>query len=66
MDQFKIEADAVEYSKMASVIVPFREQQLATLISLIPYSEDENFCVVELGCGEGQLAKSLANPFSPM
>lgn len=47
------EEDSRVYRELAAVAVPAREEQIATLLSLLPFSEGTNFRAVELGCGEG-------------
>ncbi len=57
------EEDSKVYQAIAAVAVPAREEQVATLLTLLPFSPQDSFCVVELGCGEGFLAYALMNCF---
>jgi tRNA (cmo5U34)-methyltransferase len=57
------EEDSKVYQAIAAVAVPAREEQMATLLTLLPFSPEDSFCVVELGCGEGFLAYALLDCF---
>jgi len=52
------------YRRLASVAVPAREEQTATLLSLLPFGRDETFHVVELASGEGMLSHAILEAFS--
>lgn len=47
----------------ADLFVPARAEQMATLVGLIPAERDEAFTVVELGSGEGALAREMLGAF---
>ena len=51
------------YRKLAAVAVPARDEQLATLLSLLPFGVDEAFSVVELASGEGFLASAILRAY---
>jgi tRNA (cmo5U34)-methyltransferase len=51
------------YRQLASVAVPGREEQVATLLSLLPFGRAEAFHVVELGSGEGMLSQAILETF---
>lgn len=57
------EEDSRLYQQLAAVAVPAREEQMAALLALLPFSQDESFCAVELGCGEGYLTAALLECF---
>jgi tRNA (cmo5U34)-methyltransferase len=57
------ESDSEAYRAVASVAVPDREHQLATLLCLVPFEPDETFGAIDLGCGEGPLAAALLSCF---
>ncbi len=57
------EEDSSLYRELAAVAVPAREQQLASLIALMPFASEEAFSVVELGCGEGILSAAILEAF---
>jgi trans-aconitate methyltransferase len=47
----------------ANLFVPARAEQMATIVGLIPAARDEAFTVVELGSGEGALAREVLTAF---
>ncbi|MCL4297819.1 MAG: methyltransferase [Anaerolineae bacterium] len=57
------EADSRLYQEIAAVAVPAREEQIAALLTLLPFSQADSFRAVELGCGEGFLSHALLNCF---
>jgi tRNA (cmo5U34)-methyltransferase len=57
------EADSKLYRELATVAVPARDEQLATLLTLLPFGQDVAFRAVELGCGEGFLSEALLECF---
>jgi tRNA (cmo5U34)-methyltransferase len=57
------EEDSETYRQVAAVAVPAREEQIATLLTLLPFGLKERFRTVELGCGEGALASTLLTCF---
>jgi len=57
------EADSQLYRQLAPVAVPARAEQIASLLTLLPFKQDEAFRVVELGCGEGLLSLALLDCF---
>jgi predicted O-methyltransferase YrrM len=58
------EQDAAQYRELAAIAVPNREEQLAHLLCLIPFSTDAHFRAVELGCGDGSLSRALLTCFA--
>jgi tRNA (cmo5U34)-methyltransferase len=46
-----------------AIFVPSRDEQIATLVGLIPARADEVFAVVELGAGGGVLARAVLDAF---
>jgi len=57
------EADSRLYQQIASVAVPARTEQIATLLTLLPFNQNDSFRVVELGCGEGILLQVVLTCF---
>lgn len=57
------EDDSALYRRLAPVAVPDRAEQIATLLTLVPYAANAAFRIVELACGEGLLAKALLTAF---
>ena len=57
------EENSETYAKVAQVAVPAREEQLAALLSLVPFGCDAEFKAVELGSGEGFLSRALLTAY---
>jgi len=57
------EDDSRTYRDIAPVAVPRREEQVATLLSLIPCTPDDACRIVEIGCGDGRLSAALLELF---
>ncbi len=57
------EEGSLLFLDLADVFVPSRDEQIATLTSLIPAAGDEDFCVVELAAGGGALASAVLQTF---
>jgi trans-aconitate methyltransferase len=60
--EWSAESSAV-YRRLASAAVPAREEQVATLLSLLPFGRKEAFRVVELASGEGMLSEAILEAF---
>jgi tRNA (cmo5U34)-methyltransferase len=58
VDEYR-EDDWALYRQIAPAAVPMRAEQIATLVSLIPFGVDETFDVVDVGCGEGHLCVTV-------
>ena len=57
------ESASAAYRELAEVAVPRREEQLATLLCLLPFGRDDAFRIVDLGCGEGVLEYAVLTAF---
>jgi tRNA (cmo5U34)-methyltransferase len=57
------ESDSRLYQELAAVAVPDRDEQMATLLTLMPFASADAARVVELGCGEGRLSQALLEAF---
>jgi tRNA (cmo5U34)-methyltransferase len=51
------------YRQLAQVAVPYREEQIATILSLLPFGKDEPFRAIELASGEGGLSHAILDSF---
>lgn len=51
------------YRQLSAIAVPARAEQVATLLSLIPFGADEPFRVVELASGDGYLSQAILTAF---
>lgn len=57
------EEDSGLYQVLAPVAVPARAEQLAALLTLLPFDRGDAFRAVELGCGTGALSYALLDCF---
>lgn len=57
------EEDSTLYQQLAPVAVPARAEQLAALLTLMPFAVNETFTAVELACGEGVYSAALLGAF---
>ena len=57
------EADSETFILMGMVAVPSREEQMASVATLLPFDQDAEFRVVELSSGQGLLAYTLLDCF---
>lgn len=57
------EEDSQFYREIASVAVPARDEQIATLLTLLPFDRTTTFRAVDLACGEGGLAYAILDYF---
>jgi tRNA (cmo5U34)-methyltransferase len=53
------EDDSRTYLEIAPIAVPRRDEQWATLLTLVPFDAAESFRIVEIGCGDGRLSAAL-------
>ncbi len=51
------------YQRIAAIAVPQRAEQLAAMLTLLPFDVDDEFNLVELGSGEGRWAWAVLNAF---
>jgi phospholipid N-methyltransferase len=57
------EINSATFLDVADIFVPQRDEQLRTLVALIPAAPQETFTVVELGAGSGVLARAILEAF---
>jgi tRNA (cmo5U34)-methyltransferase len=57
------EEDSMRYRELATVAVPARDEQIATLLALLPFAPQGAFRAVEVGCGEGVQTLALLDSF---
>lgn len=51
------------YQRIAAIAVPHRAEQIAAMLTLLPFNVDDEFRAVELGSGEGRLARAILDAF---
>jgi tRNA (cmo5U34)-methyltransferase len=57
------EDDSRLYQQLAAIAVPDRAEQMAILLTLLPFGEQAAARVVELGCGEGRLSWAIQTAY---
>jgi tRNA (cmo5U34)-methyltransferase len=57
------EADSQVSQALASIAVPRRAEQMAALLTLLPFGPGDSATIVELCCGEGRLTASVLRCF---
>lgn len=61
-NQWTEDSSAV-YQSLSAIAVPNRPEQIATLLILLPFSQDDSFRAVELASGEGYLSAAILSAF---
>lgn len=51
------------YRQLAAAAVPARQEQVAALLTLLPFGREERFRVVELASGEGRLSYAILSAY---
>jgi SAM-dependent methyltransferase len=57
------QASSDMYRQLSMVAVPSRQEQITTMLALLPFGKDDAFHAVELASGEGLLAFALLHAF---
>lgn len=57
------EDDSRLYKQLASIAVPARAEQIATILTLLPFEQNQVFRIAELAAGEGQLSYAILSAF---
>jgi tRNA (cmo5U34)-methyltransferase len=57
------EEDSSTYRQIADIAVPRRRDMIATLVSVVPFTPEDMFRIVEIGAGDGRLADVLLECF---
>ncbi len=57
------ESTSDTYRQFSDVIIPARAEQIATLLTLLPFQQGDTFRVVELASGEGFLSHAILSAF---
>lgn len=55
--------DSQGYRELGDVVVPRREEMVATLVWSVPFRADEPLKILELGSGDGRVAEALLTMF---
>ena len=57
------EEEAKEYDIIIQKIIPYYNQMVEALVSVIPFTKESAFSVIDLGCGTGTISKAVKNEF---
>jgi len=57
------EDESQQYMELAAVAIPARDEQIATIVGLLPFEAQAQFDVLELGAGEGALAFAILDSY---
>ncbi len=57
------EEEAKEFDQIILKLIPYYEQMIETLISVIPFDREEEIEVIDLGCGTGNILKKIREKF---
>ncbi len=57
------EEEAKEYDTVIQKLIPQYSEMIEALVSVIPYSKDRNFSMIDLGCGTGTISKTVKDNF---
>jgi len=57
------EEEAEEYDVIIQKLIPYYNQMIDALVSVIPFSKENTFSVIDLGCGTGTISKAVKNKF---
>ncbi len=58
------EEEAREYDGIIQKLIPNYNEMIEVLVSMIPFSKECAFSVIDLGCGTGTVAKAVKDVFS--
>ncbi|WP_310601552.1 class I SAM-dependent methyltransferase [Anaerosporobacter sp.] len=58
------EEEAKEYDIIIQKLIPHYNEMIDALVSIIPFSKDSNFTMIDLGCGTGTISKAVKTSFS--
>lgn len=57
------EEEAKEFDEIIVKLIPYYDNMVTALLTAIPFGEDEEFTVIDLGCGTGTISKRLKESF---
>lgn len=57
------EDEAKQYDAIIQTLIPNYNQMIDALISIIPFSAEQPFDVIDLGCGTGTISKAIIERF---
>jgi tRNA (cmo5U34)-methyltransferase len=57
------EQEAKEYDEIILTLIPNYTQMVEVLVSILPFTQDQTFSVIDLGCGTGTISREIKNTF---
>jgi class 3 adenylate cyclase/trans-aconitate methyltransferase len=57
------EDESQQYLELSAVAIPARDEQIATIVALLPFEAQSHFDVLDLGAGEGALSFAILNSY---
>jgi len=57
------EKEAEEFDAVIQTLIPNYDTMIAALVSVIPFSRESAFSVIDLGCGTGTVSKAIKDDF---
>jgi tRNA (cmo5U34)-methyltransferase len=57
------EAEAEEFDVIIKKLIPNYSEMVDILVSVIPFSKERGFSMIDLGCGTGTISKSVSDNF---
>jgi tRNA (cmo5U34)-methyltransferase len=57
--QAHFDQEAAEFDAIIQKIIPYYNQLIEAVIASIPFSKEQSFSVIDLGCGTGTLAQAI-------
>ncbi len=57
------EKEAKEFDEIIIKLIPYYEQMVDSLVSSIPFNDNDQIRVIDLGCGTGTIAKKISDRY---
>jgi len=57
------EDEAKEFDAIIQRLIPNYNEMIAALVSVVPFSKESIFSMIDLGCGTGTVSKAVKNGF---
>ncbi|MDR0294559.1 MAG: methyltransferase domain-containing protein [Oscillospiraceae bacterium] len=57
------EEEAKEYDMVIQKLIPYYDRMIDALVSVIPFSKERVFTMIDLGCGTGTISKAIKSSF---
>ena len=57
------EEEAQEFDTIIQKLIPNYDEMIAALVSIIPFSKEHTFSLIDLGCGTGTVSKAIKDKY---